>query len=46
MSHEIDELLILDLDDVTAGLRQVPEASITPSIPIPPPEPVRPGDFL
>lgn len=51
MSNEIDELSIGDLDEVSGGLTRLPtEASITPSIPIPPPEPgsepVRPGDFL
>ena len=39
MSNKIYELSRGDLDDVSGGLRDFPiRASITPSIPIPPPQ--------
>lgn len=49
MSDEINELSIGDLDEVGGGLRYYPtDASITPSIPIPPPvlRPLGPGPII
>jgi hypothetical protein len=49
MSNEINELSIGDLDEVGGGSRYYPAgASLTPSIPIPPPVlgPLGPGPIM